>query len=372
MTERLYDISGYIKEFYANVVDCLALDGKTAVVLDRTSFFPEQGGQYGDTGYIENIRVCDTQIKNGIIYHYVDAPIAKNTVVHCKIDWEMRFERMQNHSAEHIVSGIVCRAYACNNIGFHLGEGFVTMDYDRVLEKRDIDAVELLANRAVMQNIGIHAYFPESVEKKEYRSKKEIKEKIRIVEIEGVDVCACCAPHVKATGEIGLIKLLSFSKNKGGTRIVMKAGLWALNEFNAYEDNLQKIAEMVSLPREETAGGVERLKKQLEQSGEMLRKYELEIIKNAVQSNGKRYMLVSEPSLLKDCANELFKKHKSTVCAFCGDDENGYRFFALTDKSLDELKEKMKAINALGGGRDNMLQGMARTTAASIETLFEA
>ena len=234
MTEKLYDIDSHLKEFTATVIDSYEKADGYFTVLDRTAFFPEGGGQASDIGYINDVKVYDVRIQDGIIYHYTVKPFKKGESVVGKLNFEQRFDFMQQHSAEHIVSGIAHKYYGCENVGFHLGADIVTLDFDKILTRDDILKIESLSNEAVFRNVAINAYYPDSEALKsiEYRSKKEIDGAVRIVEIEGVDACACCAPHVKKSGEIGLIKLLGSEKLRGGVRIELKAGKRALDDYN--------------------------------------------------------------------------------------------------------------------------------------------
>ena len=225
MTEKLYDKDSHLKEFTGTVLSCKKTGEKYAVTLNRTAFFPEGGGQQSDRGYIGGAYISDVQIKNGEILHFADKPLSVGQAYDCKLDFDFRFRNMQNHSGEHIISGIVHRLYGFNNVGFHLGAE-MTMDFDGELTRRQLDEIEDLANKAVCENLPVKAYYPtdEELKQLDYRSKLDLKENVRIVEIKGVDVCACCAPHVKATGEIGIIKILDFEKYKGGVRLIVKCG----------------------------------------------------------------------------------------------------------------------------------------------------
>lgn len=225
MTEKLYDKDSHLKEFTGTVLSCKKTGEKYAVTLNRTAFFPEGGGQQSDRGYIGEAYISDVQIKNGEILHFADKPLSVGQAYDCKLDFDFRFRNMQNHSGEHIISGIIHRFYGFNNVGFHLGAE-MTMDFDGELTRQQLDEIEDLANKAVYENLPVKAYYPtdEELESLDYRSKLDLKENVRIVEIKGVDVCACCARHVKSTGEIGIIKILDFEKYKGGVRLIVKCG----------------------------------------------------------------------------------------------------------------------------------------------------
>ena len=232
MTERLYNENAYTAAFTARVLSCTADGGGFAVVLDRTAFFPEGGGQGGDRGRIGDTEVTDTVERGGEVLHLTRTAVPVGEVLPCKIDFDLRYERMQCHSGEHIVSGLIHSLYGYNNVGFHLGDEEMTVDYDGVLDEDAQRTVELAANRAVCETLAIRAFFPAPAEAAalDYRSKLEIAAGLRLVEIPGYDLCACCAPHVARTGEIGIIKLLDSIHYKGGVRIRMLCGLRALRD----------------------------------------------------------------------------------------------------------------------------------------------
>ena len=213
MTEKLYYEESHLKTFKAKVISCEPCGEVYRAVLDRTAFFPEGGGQAADTGYLGDIQVTDVKEKNGIIYHTIAENIIPGTEVEGRIDWELRFSRMQQHTGEHIVSGLIHGRFGYDNVGFHLGEEVCTLDLSGPLTKEQLREIEYAANEAVFANIPVEICYPskEELVSMEYRSKIEIEGQVRIVTIPGYDVCACCAPHVKRTGEIGLIKFVPVS-----------------------------------------------------------------------------------------------------------------------------------------------------------------
>lgn len=369
MTKRLFDENSYISEFTATVTDSIECDGFYKTVLDQTAFFAEGGGQKSDTGYLDNIPLFDVQEENGIIYHFTHSPIEKKEIKGV-IDWEKRFNKMQNHSAEHVISGIVHTHYGYENTGFHLGDDVVTMDYSGPLNQEDIDKIEFLSNKVVWENRKITCYYPENTENLFYRSKLDIKENLRIVEIDGVDRCACCAPHVKETGEIGFIKIVSWQKYKGGVRLFMKAGSFAFNEINGYFKALKKLSVLLSLPMEETPAGVEKLMQKLNDTQYQLNGLKLELLKREINQTDCNFAFVDSADLLKDAVNLLNNKFNSICGAFFGNDIDGYRFNIITpdiEATKTLLKEKL---NASGGGRDNMLQGKTNAKKEEIIRFF--
>ena len=221
MTERLYDVNSHMRDFTAKVLSCAGMNGKYELVLDKTAFFPGGGGQAPDSGKIGGARITDVFERGGDVVHIADAAVPEGQEVSCGIDWETRFRRMQNHSGEHIVSGIVHRLFGYDNVGFHMGDHTVTLDFSGELSPDDVQRIETLANLAVYQNLPVTTAFhtPDELSSLSYRSKLEFTGAVRLVTIPGVDCCACCAPHVEYTGEIGIIKILDAQRHRGGMRL---------------------------------------------------------------------------------------------------------------------------------------------------------
>lgn len=360
MTEKLYDIDSHIREFSATVLSC---EDKKAV-LDKTAFFAEGGGQTGDTGFIDGVRVLDVQIENGIIYHFLESDIEKGKTVQCKLDWEKRFDKMQNHSGEHIISGIVHSLFGYDNVGFHLSEREMTMDFDGMLSREDLLKVEKLANEVIYRNAKFNCYYPQDLENLEYRSKLDLTQDVRIVEIEGCDRCACCAPHVNSACEIGIIKILDFCKNKNGVRIWAVCGKRALQDYNSrYKSDLE-ISSLLCSPQNEIANAV---KKQIEnidtlkyEIGGLKRRLIAEITENFKASTDMSVIFqdgfdIKELQLLADA---LHKKTHSLIAVFSGSDSE-YSFAICGDtQMLDNwFKEFKSKLNVRGGGRNGMVQG---------------
>ena len=379
MTEKLYDKDSHLKEFTGTVLSCKKTGEKYAVTLNRTAFFPEGGGQQSDRGYIGDAYISDVQIKNGEILHFADKPLSVGQAYDCKLDFDFRFRNMQNHSGEHIISGIVHRLYGFNNVGFHLGAE-MTMDFDGELTRRQLDEIEDLANKAVYENLPVKAYYPTDEELKslDYRSKLDLKEDVRIVEIKGVDVCACCAPHVKATGEIGIIKILDFEKYKGGVRLIVKCGADALRDYREKYKNVLEISNLLSAKQFEVSVAVVRLNEQLSAEKAAAAALKKRLIaekaagfapdtdKTAVFENG---LDIKELQLLADA---LCKKAGGIRGAFSGAD--GAFSFAICgeETALGEFFAKFKAaFNARGGGRNGIRQGTVCADRAEIEGLFK-
>ncbi len=257
MTIKLYDIDAYQTTFEATVLSCTKREKDYDVILDQTLFFPEEGGQTCDQGTLNDVRVHDVQIIDQEIHHYVNDPL-KGKIIG-KIDFKHRYTNMQNHSGEHVLSGLVKEMFGFDNSGFHLSLNEITTDYSGFLNTKQLEKLEKRANEVILENHPIHCFYPEDTSLYNYRSKKEINEALRLVEIEGIDCCACCAPHVRSTSEIGLIKILKVIKHKQGVRI------WFICGYRAYQDYHQKhlqamhISQKLSLPSDDLTHGIDRL-----------------------------------------------------------------------------------------------------------------
>lgn len=269
MTEKLFYKDSHRKEFRALVLSCRKRAGFETngavlyeIELDRTVFFPEGGGQYGDTGMLGQVRVVDVKEKEGCILHIADGPLDVGTEVRGCIDWEERFMKMQQHTGEHIVSGLVNRRFGYDNVGFHLGSEDCTMDFNGEMTPRELEEIEWEANRAVWENIPVQTLYPSREERvgMVYRSKIEIGDGVRIIRIPGYDSCACCAPHVSRTGEIGLIKLTRSQRYKGGVRVTMLCGVRALADYHTKQEQAKAVSAMLCSRENEISSGVEQMR----------------------------------------------------------------------------------------------------------------
>lgn len=382
---KLYDLDAYAKEFDAQVVSCEAVTYNKqdvyALVLDQTLFFPEEGGQSPDKGTINGEEVIDVQIKKDIITHYVKAPIEEGTTVHGEIDWAHRFSNMQQHSGEHIFSGIVNKEYGFNNVGFHLSDNIVTMDFDGVLTTEQIADVEYKVNEAIVKNVEITATFPskEELAALTYRSKIEIDGAVRIVTVDGFDVCACCAPHVKRTGEIGMLKVMSVQNYKGGVRISMLCGFRALQAYREKCDVVSSLTNLLSTSQETIVERVGQMKDMVQ---------ELKVQLGELKQNmmfAKAYDIPAEEKdailfeddldtpIMRNVVNGLASIHPGINAVFTGNDEEGYRFILgsnIQDCTVVAVNLR-EAFGAKCGGSESMIQGSVVTTKEKLEAFFE-
>ena len=260
MTIRLFDQDVNMLDFTARVLACDPAGDKWDVVLDRTAFFPEGGGQGADHGLLGGARVLDAHEKEGVILHRTDAPLTVGDMVEGHVEAERRLSMMQQHTGEHILSGLICRLYGYHNVGFHIGTEAVTLDFNGPLTEEQAREAERLANECVWRDQPVHAWIPEKEElaRLEYRSKKAIDGDVRIVSIDGVDTCACCGTHVPTTGRVGQIKVLSVQKYKGGVRLSILCGMRALAMENQLLDENRAVSQALSAKQGELAAAVQR------------------------------------------------------------------------------------------------------------------
>ncbi len=379
MTEKIYYKDAYIKEFSARVLSCEAAGDSYRVVLDRTAFFPEEGGQYSDKGFIDCARVYDVKEDRGTVYHYTDAPLEAGSTVSCRLDFEERYEKMQCHTAEHILSGIIHSLFGLDNVGFHLGCEDVTMDVSAPLTRAELDRVEALANEAVYKNIPVTSEFPtpEEAAGLEYRSKLDITENLRIVRIGEYDACACCAPHVSYTGEIGVIKILDFAKLRGGIRIHIAAGRRAMRVFRELFNSALEISGMLSVPKSEISAAARKLLDsytELKNANLAFRIAAAEAEADKLsQKEGNRVIFFKDFSNdeLIAFSNIAVKKTGGILVLLSGaDGDYKYVISSETENLRDISKDINKSLLGRGGGKPNMIQGAFCATAEAITAYF--
>lgn len=378
-TVKLYEKDAYCRSFAAKVVSCTANENGYDIVLDQSAFFPEGGGQKGDTGRLGDAVVTDTQIVGDVIVHKTDKPFETGCEVCGEINWNIRFDRMQNHSAEHIVSGVAYSRFGCSNVGFHLGDDCMIVDFDKKLSAEDIAEIELASNKAVFDNIEIIAIYPtkEEIPTLQYRSKLDIEENLRLIRIGDVDCCACCAPHVAKTGEIGLVKITSFAPYKSGTRIEIAAGYRALADYTLLNNENKTIMKMLSAPRDKTAEFVSR---QLEQISAVTKEKqslvrELAIARLSVTkvgSNGYSFCENCSFDDLRYCSNTLAEQN-IVMCVLLSETSENEYIYVISSKEL-EVTSTVKQLNAAfsgkGGGKPNYAQGKLSGSRNEIEAML--
>ncbi|MBE6573508.1 MAG: hypothetical protein E7652_03845 [Ruminococcaceae bacterium] len=365
MSIRLYENDSYIMNFTAKVISCKENGEYYDVVLDRTAFFPEGGGQQGDNGFIDTVCIADTQLVDGEIVHKAMDSLEVGAEVECFIDWDSRYDRMQNHTGEHILSGLIHDMYGYNNVGFHMNDDELTFDVDGKLTEEDIYIIELTANKVIDDNHPVTIIYPEGDELAalDYRSKLDLNEGVRIVNIEDVDLCACCAPHVASTAEVGLIKITRFYSNKGGTRLHVLCGGRARGDYGVLHEQVTYVTNAASSKRYELNLVYDRLLAEIAALKEEHRNFKASVINEKIEDMGEgRSVYVyfvhdfNFDDLVKLCDASCKRYTDVMSCVFCGDDENGYNFVIGGSGSAEKFPEFRKAFNARGGGRD-MYQG---------------
>lgn len=380
MTEKLYEMDSYCREFTAVVEECRAHKDGYAIRLNRTAFFPEGGGQAADPGVLDDVVVSDVQIEDGEIWHYVSVPMQVGTEAKGILNWQVRFSRMRHHTAEHIVCSIAHRWHGLNNVGFHLGSEDVTLDLDGELTRRQIDAIEDEANRIVSANVAVAATVPtaEELAQATYRSKKELDGPVRLVTIDGVDCCACCAPHVARTGEIGLIKLLDFIRYKGGVRIHLLCGDAALADYRLRYAQCAEISAKLSVKQCNLTVAVDRLVAERDELKLALRAANRKMADMQVAMvvpTDKPVYLIGEDwdvETMRRVVNGLSQRCGGLCAAYSGVD-GAYQFvLGGTGDIPSETRRMNMALNGRGGGDHRQSQGRVQATAAEISTYWQS
>jgi len=418
MNEKLYNVDAYAKNFESDVVSVsekvYEKEQVYDIVLKNTCFFPEQGGQTSDTGFLYDtegnavFKVFHVAIEADVEHHLVKAGDVEDDLkadilnlkkVRGEINWEERYDKMQNHSGEHLVSGTVHRFFGYDNVGFSLSSENVTLDFNGTFTDEELDRVEKEVNKAVFENFEVVITYPSEEELKtlEYRSKKELTGEVRIVEYPGYDVCACCAPHVKRTGEIGLIKIVSAEHFKGGTRVTIRCGYRALADYGTKLSSCRSISKLLSVPVDEVAKGAAKLSEDsralnfkinglyaqilaLKADSAKPEKTNIEgeeceallIFDDCADMNTARKLVSDRIKPDQDKDNDKETAVGKLICIFIGDDEKGYSF-CIGSGEIDcrKLLNTLKTgLNAKGGGSESMIQGSVVATESKIRSLF--
>ena len=393
MTEKIYERQSYLKELDTVVTESTCEDGQIYVKLKETVLFPEEGGQYSDAGVIvfgdKKVNVLKGELLGNAtegetdIRYLVDSEIPAGSEVKCILDWDKRFSRMQNHSGEHIVSGLIHNLYGYNNIGFHLSDDEpVTLTVDGKLSAEQIREIEIKANEAIWQNLPITDSYPskEELSSIDYRSKIEIAGQVRLITIgdpaSPLDICACCAPHVMMTGSIGIIKVISFASVKGGTQVNILCGARALEFIEKNLDNLEGIAKSFSTHRDNVPGLVAGLRDENQAQKTKLSEYVEKAILSGIDVEGPGCIFTDmelSPVSMKNIFNELTARKNGYVGIFAGNDESGYMYYA-GGRDLDarELGNLMREkLSSKGGGSAGMIQGRTSSSQDEIRDFWE-
>ena len=380
MTERLYD-KGELFRFEADVTSCTETAAGYEVTLNRSAFFPEGGGQQGDSGQIGGVTVTDTFERGGEVIHLCEAPLATGTAVSCEVDADIRLRRMQNHSGEHLLMGFIHRKLGFENVGFRLGSSDVTLDLDGVITADELRECEQLANEAIARDIPITVSYPDDEELAalEYRSKQEITGRVRIVTIEGIDVCACCAPHLSSTGRIGIIKVLSAENCRSGTRVHILCGLDALDLFRQQTESIGGISRLLSARPDRVLEYTEALKEEnlalKRQLSELERLRGSEIIRGLKNDSRKSFCVFVRGlrrETMREIANSAVTLTDGAAGVFCEEEQGFGYLIASNSLPLRSMARDINtALNGRGGGSDRMIEGHASASREVIEKYFK-
>ena len=377
-TEKLYYADAFLTEFDATVLECEPRKDAYLVTLNRTAFYPEGGGQPADTGILGGANVLDVHERGGAIIHMCDAPLNVGENVRGQIDWARRFDHMQQHSGEHIISGILCEMFECDNVGFHLGADTVTIDYNAVIPWEAALEAEARANAVIWENREAEITWPspEELETMSYRSKKALSGDVRIVTFPEADRCACCGTHVRRAGQVGLVKVLSCQKFREGVRIEILCGKRAVDYLSAVFEQDKAVGQRLSVKPTETLSAVERLEAELSAVKEQSAALETELFEaiareRAGQGDVLLFRAPQRPDSVRRLADMVARECGGLAAAFAGEDGAGYVYALVrADGNAIAVKEMNAALRGRGGGRGGFAQGSVQASRADIEAFF--
>lgn len=378
-TEKLYYTDPYMKEFTAKVLSCEPDGKRFRAVFDRTAFYPEGGGQPADRGTAAGTEVLDVHEKDGIVYHSCSAYLEPGTEVSCAIDWDRRFDHMQQHSGEHIVSGMICSAFGCSNVGFHMGADSILIDYDAYITDGELQQIEDRANAYIWEDHPVCIQWPSAgeLEKIDYRSKKALTGDVRIVSFPGADCCACCGTHVSSSGGVGLVKFISRQRFHDGVRLELLCGKRALAHLDRHRLQNLEISRELSAKWHSTAAAVEKLVSDAASARLRADTAEENYFRLAAASfEGRGDTVILFPSLTQDSTRKLCDAVRSVCggsCAVFAGENGAYKYAVMTDDDA-VLREMVKSINSAlngrGGGRGGLAMGSAACTGSDIRGMF--
>lgn len=379
-TKRLYYEDVYKKEFTAKVLECRESKKGYEIILNQTAFYPEGGGQPSDTGILGGINVKEVHEKDGELVHYTDGPLEVGMDVIGKINWGRRFDLMQQHSGEHIVSGLVHEAFGYDNVGFHMGSDVITIDFSGMLDEEQMAEIEAKANQIIWENQEVEIFYPTEQELKnlDYRSKKELSGWVRIVRFPGADTCACCGTHVTRTGEIGMVKLLSVVKFREGVRMEMLSGKRVLDYLNMINEQNRQISVKLSAKMDKTASAVARLQDEnFALKGSVHALEEEFIVGEAAKWKEKENVLLFQKGMeagsVQKLTDAILQVCKGRCAVFSRNADGSYKY-AMGEKDGDLrqfTKEMNAALNGRGGGKPFFVQGSVQASEKEIRAFFE-
>lgn len=388
MTKRLYHIDSHMREAFATVRSCTAAEGGFAAVLDQTVFFPTGGGQPCDLGTIDGVAVLDCRERDGEVVHRVDGELPVGKTVALNINWARRFDFMQQHTGEHLLSFAAYKLFAAANIGFHLAETYTTIDFNKPLTHEQLVEAEALANAYVWRNLAVLTTLYETeadIAALPLRKHAEgLTAPIRVVQVEGADCCTCCAPHCARTGEVGMVLITDAAAYKGGTRVTFLCGQRASVHARTVHDTLERLARSFSTARDNAEAAVKKQGELLNAAKcsereltRALNGYVAAELKGTQETVGGHRLIVAllentDAVRLKDLAQQTAVGDALTVLLSRYDGKLLYVVACGEAFSLG-VSEPVQAVNAAtggkGGGRGTLAQGMSVATDGLTETV---
>ena len=373
-TKKLYYADCRLAAFTGTVIACEQTKKGFEVELDQTAFYPEGGGQAADRGTLSGIEVLHVREDGERVLHLLAQPLAVGETVEGIVDYDHRFDLMQQHTGEHIVSGIIHAKYGYHNVGFHMGADAITIDFDGIIPAEDLAEIERLANEAIYRNVPLKIWTPDPEELPGvfYRTKRALPWPVRIVQVPGYDSCACCGIHIERTGEIGLIKLFSCIKFRNGVRIEMLCGRRAFDFLSRSHEQNRLVSAAFSAKLTETADAARRMNDLAEQYKQRIAALETESFRTIAEScRGKGDTLILREGLdsvgVRRLADAVAEVCGGTAAVFSGVD--GAMVYCLIHRGAN-LREFNKAMTAAlsgrGGGRDECQTGSVKADRESI------
>lgn len=377
MAEKLYYNDVYLSEFKANILNIIEKEGNFHIVLDRTAFYPESGGQPSDKGTIDDVEVVHVYEENGEVYHVSKRRPEKDVKVSCKIDWNRRFDLMQQHLGQHILSAVLVNSYQANTIGLRFGNDTAQIDLDKFIKSRDLEIVEEIANDVIYKNIKVEILYPDIKEVELYTKRKVpvTDEKIRIVKIEGIDYTPCCGTHTSATGEVGIIKVLKCERVKTGSRIIFACGKRALNFFREKCNKIDNICSELKVGEVNLEEKVPKMRKELENLKQDTKSLMNRLIESDVENYLKSASVICgynviasvfsnmKPEYVRELSLKLLENEKTVVLFGIKVGNNAQLLFG-SNKKVKEIdvsdifKQSIGIIKGKGGGSKNYAQGI--------------
>ncbi len=364
--KKLYYEDCHLREFSAKVISCRQTDGGFEIILDATAFYPEGGGQACDLGSIDGVRVLDVQEREEEIIHLCDGALPEGRTVFGKIDWDRRFDLMQQHTGEHILSGVVYEKYGYQNTGFHVGADTVTVDFDGLIPQEDLPILQRRVNEALWQDLPVKCWYPtkEELPNVFYRTKRELPWPVRIVQIPGVDSCACCGVQVARTGEVGIAYLVSAVKFHQGSRIEMVSGSRAYELLHRIYEQNRQVSQAFSVRVTETGQAAREMNDRLAQEKYRFVNLQKQMFAGIAQKyagtgNVLHFAQDLTPDKVRELADAIADTCGGIASVLSGDDENGYNFcLASRNKGVrDAGKAMTEALGGRGGGKAEAFQG---------------